>query len=440
MPLAASIMVFTEQPTPRLRYVMDHLLGHLLGLGTIYGHDAAEALAWDGPLLQYGGKALPGALYFPSSAIFFEEGTHASTVEAAHSGAAGGLFPVDGGPWPYDPFASAFFLLTRYEEYLPFTPDALGRFPSTASALLSLGSLDIPWVDRWAFELADLLETCFPGLRCTRPVFSFQPGYDIDVAYAYLGRPWWRSAGAGLRDALRGDGRALRQRMKVLAGLEPDHYDVYGWLDALHERHALVPRWFVQVGPRGERDHNLSPRHPLVSGLIRHLDQDGGVGLHPSYSHGSDLEGLRNERIILEQVTGRVITASRQHYLMLSVPETWNRLVAEGFTEDHTLGFADSPGFRAGTSRPFPWFDLRSGLQRPLTIHPFAVMDGTLKEYLGLGPGKALDRLGRLIGNVRRYGGVFSTLWHNSTLSEQGEWKGWRQVYQRMVEEMINTP
>jgi hypothetical protein len=96
------------------------------------------------------------------------------------------------------------------------------------------------------------------------------------------------------------------------------------------------------------------------------------------------------------------------------------------------MGYAEQPGFRAGTSLPFHWYDLSEERSTELLIHPFACMDTTLNKYMGLSPEEALNKLRRIIDNTFEHRGHFISLWHNETLSEKGIWKGWRKVYVEM--------
>jgi hypothetical protein len=45
------------------------------------------------------------------------------------------------GDLPFDPLAATFYLVSRYEEYLPFIPDEHGRFPAKQSFAFSNGFL-----------------------------------------------------------------------------------------------------------------------------------------------------------------------------------------------------------------------------------------------------------------------------------------------------------
>jgi hypothetical protein len=105
-------------------------------------------------------------------------------------------------------------------------------------------------------------------------------------------------------------------------------------------------------------------------------------------------------------------------------------LNATGIEHDYTLGYAQEIGFRAGTCRPFTWFDLKKNEESTLTIHPFAYMDATLNYYLELSPESAIREIEKLITTVHQYQGEFISIWHNETLTDIGKWKDWRQVFE----------
>ena len=104
-------------------------------------------------------------------------------------------------------------------------------------------------------------------------------------------------------------------------------------------------------------------------------------------------------------------------------------LVQNGITHDYTMGYAEQTGFRAGTARTFKWFDLRKNEATHLNIHPFVYMDGTLLEYLKLTPEAAKKRIEDLYGQVKKYGGTFSFLWHNETISGYQHWAAYQEVF-----------
>jgi hypothetical protein len=159
------------------------------------------------------------------------------------------------------------------------------------------------------------------------------------------------------------------------------------------------------------------------------------VGIHPSWASSKDSSKLPKEIKRLEIITNREITRSRQHFLKLDLPTTYRRLIDLGIREDYTMGYASQVGFRAGTSLPFYFYDLDMETQTQLLIHPFAVMDGTLNEYMELPVDDAQYLVKELMDRVKKVNGTFISLWHNETVSDNRHWQDWKQVYEFTIEQ-----
>ena len=42
-----------------------------------------------------------------------------------------------------------------------------------------------------------------------------------------------------------------------------------------------------------------------------------------------------------------------------------------------------------------------------------------------------------LLDSVKEVDGIFISLWHNETLSDDKHWKDWKQVYEYMIKEAL---
>ena len=120
---------------------------------------------------------------------------------------------------------------------------------------------------------------------------------------------------------------------------------------------------------------------------------------------------------------------------MLSMPDTYRRLISLGITDDHSMGYADQVGYRAGVAGPFPWYDLQEEKRTALIVHPFAAMDVTLNFYLQLKPQEAVQQIRQMTQALRAYGGTFTLLWHNSSFAENIGWAGWAGAFEEILEE-----
>lgn len=432
-----SLLIYSDRINARVRYVLEVLFGEWFPLRYLLTDRLSDFEGYAGPRLYYGESPPPGVMvHLPASGYLWQDPLPRQRPVAGREQGWAYLFGLDvpQGGWSFDLPAMIFYLLARVEEYQPFQADAHGRFPAVGSLAFREGFLEQPVLDYWTLRLVEMLELRFPGWQVPRPVYQFRPTYDIDQPWAYRHRRWWQYPAGFLRDVLKLDGVHLRERLAVQWGLRPDPFFTFDQLETLHQQWGLAPRYFFLLADYGARDRSAPPLSPALTALVRQLHAHYQVGIHPSFRAGGSLVALLRECGRLRQMTGEEVRTSRQHFLRLHFPGTYRRLLQAGIRQDFSMGFADRPGFRAGTSRPFPWFDLPENRQTMLEVHPFAVMDVTLRQYLGLSPGEALSQAQQMIGSVRRTLGIFSTLWHNSSFSETHGWGGWWETYCHIAE------
>jgi hypothetical protein len=107
-----------------------------------------------------------------------------------------------------------------------------------------------------------------------------------------------------------------------------------------------------------------------------------------------------------------------------------------GITHDYTSCLVNDIGFRHGIATPFPWFDLAKNEMTSLIRHPVMAMDVTLKNYMGLDPQYAFNKVLDLMNQTAEVGGKFVLLWHNSSLGTFNGWERWNGIFRRMVDHL----
>ncbi|MBM3441332.1 MAG: hypothetical protein FJX89_01395 [Bacteroidetes bacterium] len=386
--------------------------------------------------IHYSGSPDAAGFWIPSSGFVLEEGIRPfQPAVSSHEGLPV-LFPYAGGGIPFDILSAAFYLVSRYEEYLPHATDAYGRFSHRSALAWKGGFLGRPLVDLWALTLRRALQLHFPGLSIPARHFRLVPTYDIDIAWAHRHRGWFRSVGGAVR-AL-GEGRLsdLSDRLLTQLSFRPDPYDAYVWLDALHQRYGLDPLYFFLVAlSRGRYDRNITPSHPKMKALLATHARQYSIGLHPSWQSGDDARLLAAEAAQLLALSGMsAIRHSRQHYLRFRLPQTPRQLIGAGITDDYSMGYGAAQGFRASTCTPFRWYDLEAEKPSLLRLHPFCFMDATAHHELGMDAGTALSALSALLEETRQAGGEMVTVFHNSMLGTHRLYPGWREMYVRYLD------
>ncbi len=488
------MLIYARDNSPRLQYVLKFIFRDVLTLDfRVTGNDE-EFRAHGGPKVNYSSLPFENAIRIPASGLLGQQGTGDVDPGLDKSGAVPVLFhrkyfrsdAQNGGPerigeddgtvspdliqkyggdanpdrietdalevtedragkggrisargLDFDLFAAVFFMISRYEEYLPFKGDRYGRFEAAGSLAGRNGFLEIPVVDIWIRDFSNELSKFFRGLKLPAPAFRFLPTCDIDLPYAYLHRGRARSLGARMRAGIQGrDDPMLRKQ--VLSGKAKDPFDTFADIEAIHSLHEYRPTIFFLTARYGKFDKSINPRSRAFRDLVKQTMKYADVGLHPSYRSSENPAELPREVRTLSGITGAPVTRSRQHYLKFSLPKDYRNYTAAGIREEYSMGFASAAGFRAGTSRPFLFYDLAEEKETSMRVVPFQVMDRTLKDYMQLTPRQALERIKRLAGAVRSTGGTFVSIWHNDAFSEHGEWKGWKDVYLQMIDSLAD--
>lgn len=423
-----------ERPTPRARYAIQEVLGTMLGWEVLWVDGLEELGRQEGPKLLYGRGHVRGAFLVRPAGLLEEEGVRGSDPGVIVRNGLPLLFPIEGGHLPFDPFSAAFFLLTRYEELAGVKRDVHGRPVAQALHGGRHAYLRRPVVDEWALLLASewaAMDRALPDpVRTYRAVQTV----DLDNGFKYLGRPPWRTVGALARDVLRMEWEEVPRRMRVLAGSEPDPFDIYRDLERVLAPLADRVLFFVLAGERGRHDHAVPLSDRSYADRLRGLSAWAEVGVHPSY-HSSDRPWLiARETEALGAVIGRPVTLTRQHFLRMRLPDTYREVERLGMKEEHGMGFHEEPGFRAGTCTPYTWYDVPAERTTDLRVHPFTVMDNTLGNKLRLAPGRAIEVAGELIGRVKAVNGTFTGLWHESFLAHGEKARPWREAILRIIQ------
>ncbi|MBX2875699.1 MAG: polysaccharide deacetylase family protein [Saprospiraceae bacterium] len=430
------MLIYSTTHSPRLEYALDVLFQHLLSLNYTFTTDFLFYKAHPGPKIHYGDRRLTDDVFFlAASKLLFERHLEPLEPDAMVLEGRPALFAVEpGSDWPFDLLAMCFYCLSRYEEYLEFEADRFGRFPAAESIALKHNFLERPILNEWAHLFGEALKKQWPNLHLPAHQFRFRLTFDIDMAWAYLHRPWWRILGGGIAQLLRGRWGGLAERIQVLRGKLQDPFYIFEDLKRLQNQYEPDTQYFWLLGDPGKYDLNADVQNPDFRALIQDIAAQYPVGIHPSFRSNSVPGLLEKEIERLTDLTGHAVTHSRQHFLMLSLPETYRRLLALGIRDDYSMGYADQVGYRAGIASPFPWYDLPKEQRTDLMIHPFAAMDVTLNFYLKLSPEQALERVQHMIQELRTYGGTFTLLWHNSSFATHIGWEGWSQTFEEILE------
>ncbi len=432
------MLLYSENISPRLSYIIDFFNKEIFNEPLTITSDKEQFIHSPIPKLNYSQNELSEEEFFirPAS-LLFEKGIRQQNIECFELNYYKAFFETKG-DYPFDIFAASFYLLSRYEEYLPHKKDEYGRYAHTSSLASKEGFLQTPLINIWIQDFKQSLHQKFPRLIFKHSYFKFIPTYDIDIAYSYLHKGWKRSAGGLLKSVVNGKWSVAGERMQVLMKKKKDPFDSYEWLDSLHLYCRLRAYYFfLLAGEQKEYDKNISPGKRGLQNLIRYHAKGYTVGIHPSWQSGDNKQLLEDEINCLEELIDKKVTYSRQHYIRLLLPETYRLLINAGIEKDFSMGYGSINGFRASIASSFKWYDLEKEMQTPLVIFPFCFMDATSFYEQKFTPQQTLQELMNYYRSIKRVNGLMVTIWHNNFLGIDPQFAGWKDVYEVFLKDEV---
>ncbi len=433
------LLIHTPKLTNRLGYTLNVVFQHLLHTDFSITTDEEYFLNHGDAKLNYGHKRLGDSLFIKSHSLLFQTSIEEQEPHAECRDGQWKLFPMYGRDldFDFDPLAATFYMVSRYEEYLPHREDEHGRFCAEESLTHHAGFLHLPVADQWAQLIKNKITERYPDHPFPRLHYRFVHTVDIDAAWCYLHKGFFRTLMGLGRDLFwRRDLEEVRRRFRVLCHREADPFDSFDYIIRQHQ--ILAPGahllFFVLLADYDNYDKPASHLNPHMRQLVQHLDDYAKMGIHPGYPSLEHPEQTDEEIKRLEHIIHRTIVRARFHFLRLQLPRSYRILQHAGIRHDYTMGYADTVGFRAGISVQYPFYDLERDLETELLIHPFCVMDTTLQKYMALTPQEGLEKYKALIDSVREVNGTYCCIVHNQNLTDLYGWAGWREVYEQMLD------
>lgn len=432
------LLIYLPVVSPRSEYIFEVIFNHELGIKystttnfTIFENYREEKINYSGHRCQDG-------FFIKASSLLSENFIKKIDIVIEEKDETKVLFPNDKScDLGFDIFSAAFYMLSRYEEYLSFTPDEHGRYKATDSLAYKNDFLHIPVVDKWLKRFKNILEKKFPSLKMRTSNFKAIITYDIDVAYKFKGRSFKRNLGTTINDLLHLDFKNIQSRIKTIRKKSKDPWDVYEYLQETILQNNLQSIFFFLVGDNSTHDRNLDYKNPAIKKLVDKIKMFSEIGIHPSFTTSVFTQKIITEKERLENIANKKITKSRQHYLKFILPETYNALAEAGISEDYSMAFPEMAGFRAGTSKPFYFYNLKNEKSTSLKIFPVTLMEGSFMNTGNSEPAKVLQHIFNLIDEVKKVNGTFISIWHNHTISETNEYKIWRNVHEQMIQRIL---
>jgi len=406
---------------------------NILGIELDFTTKVEEFIKHTGPKITYTKQPLQNEFFIRSNDLLFEQGINDIQLNIGDYDGTPCFFQAgERSTLPFDIFAASFFMLSRYEEYLPHVKDIHGRFSPKDSIAFQNGFLKKPVVDIWAFKLLNALKERFADLEYKNKTYDFISVIDVATSHCYANRGLMRGVIGMLMDLGTFKLKRVVERIAVGLNRQKDPYDNYNELIALHKKYKIKCNFFFQFADYSKYDKNVSTNSIKFKSLIKHVADYMPVSLAASYSSFSDLELLKKEKANLEEVINRPVNNCKMRYNRVDVPQTYRNLIAAEFTNDFTMGYTFELGFRAGTCTPFQFYDIPLEVKQPIKVHPFAIHDISLSKIKR--DEEIYRQIELLTNEVKKVNGTLIAMFSNEVLGNKED-RDWMTVYSEVIKQ-----
>lgn len=324
-----------------------------------------------------------------------------------------------------DIWASAFFMLTRWEEYVCPTRDEHGRFPAKASIALKNNFLHRPIVNEYVEMLRGMMKHLCNDFPTQNTNPQLIPTHDIDILQANCRLKSF----AG--DLLK------RHDLKMALSRFGDPRDVYDTFDFLMDKSEDACTksifFFMASDHREGYSGNYLNTKKFAQTIEKIKKRGHDIGFHAGHGTADNPQRYAEELQLLRQHTGIDIKYSRQHFLKFDIPHTFNILENNGITHDFSLGYSDCEGYRCGTGNNYQVFDFRNRKTLNVREVPLIIMDSTLNIAKHLPATEASELITSHIELGRKHKMPITILFHNSSFDTY-QWNGWKQLYSNIID------
>ncbi len=320
----------------------------------------------------------------------------------------------------FDVFSHVFVLLSNIEEIiLSKDSENLDKYKRIKSNKLSFVKNQmhlLPMVEIAIERLKDFLKL----EDIEKREFQIIPTADIDQCFRFKGKPIYKILGGAIKNP-----KTIVSRFLSLFS-KTDSFTPSETVQSILSQNPNSKIFWLCNRKQSKLNKQAKRSNVEFQNEILQSVKYSEIGIHPSYQFSKEIEIYSEEKNWLANISQHKISNSRQHYIHLTLPKTYQILEQMNIENDWSMGFNDNIGYRTGTSLPYYWFDISTNEKTNLIINPFVLMDVSFKNYLKINSFQA-NQLGTLFKqSIKQYKGNFCFIFHNESASETDGWEGWK--------------
>lgn len=417
-----NLIVFSTILTPRIKYIFNFMFKDILKVEVEFTGNSQHFLNSVQAKISYGDAPIADELFFKSSPLLFSNKLEEFKIKTIPFGEYEVPFPVENSILPFDVFAASFFIVSRYEEYLHHQKTD-EDFTANKSYQFKWKVLQRPVIDEWALILRNIIQTRYPQVKFNEKHFVQQHTINFNIP-ASIPTGLLKKAKFFINTFSSKENNFISAKFDRLTGLEVQTEDVLPEIAIRLAKKNISPVYFVAFS-------NI-PDDYISTDNVSQVLKNGSVGLlRPCSGDQQKISNIKAGFSKLKKILPEQINLYSQQLEVLKFPICYLNLLNSSVISDYSMGYAETPGFRAGTCTPFSWYDLQLEKVTPLNVKSYCLTDSALKQLNSM---EAREVIERLVSSVKFVNGTFISSWQLRSLSKLLKYKALNIAFNHLLE------
>ena len=406
------ILIYCNKNSPRIEYTFNHIFKLILNKNFSITNSKSEFIDFKGYKFSYANAPISEELFFQSNGLLEERGLENHEIIIFEWDNLKCFFKVgQKSAIPFDIFSAIFFLLSRYEEYMPHSSNNHSQFSHLESIAYKENFLEIPLIDVWIEKLISVLENKIK-LKCKFDSKNQIPSIIISSLrpYKYTNKYPFESFMNWFKNLFKLNLWEVIEHLLVLLKIKIDPWEIDDYIkDLLLDSKNKVFFFFSFSSESFFRDETPKTNENFKK-YIKDVHDNFEIGLLPSNNALKKLKTFELENFNISKLIHIKIDKILLQEGLKKISEDYKNSFSLDYANDFSMGYVDAFGYRASTSSSFFFYDLSNEIKTKLLVTPF-VAHHRLIDKISIS--EVADKIQRFKEISKRFSGSFSIILNN---------------------------
>ena len=406
------ILIYCNKNSPRIEYTFNHIFKLILNKKFSITNSKSEFIDFKGYKFSYANTPISEELFFQSNGLLEERGLENHEIIIFEWDNLKCFFKVgQKSAIPFDIFSAIFFLLSRYEEYMPHSSNNHSQFSHLESIAYKENFLEIPLIDVWIEKLISVLENKIK-LKCK--IDSKNQIASIIISslrpYKYTNKYPFESFMIWFKNLFMLNLWEVIEHLLVLLKIKIDPWEIDDYIkDLLVDSKNKVFFFFSFSSESFFRDETPKTNENFKK-YIKEVHDNFEIGLLPSNNALKKLKTFELENFNISKLVHIKIDKILLQEGLKKIGEDYKNSLSLDYANDFSMGYVDAFGYRASTCSSFFFYDLSNEIKTKLLVTPF-VAHHSLMDKNNIS--EVIDKIQNFKEIAKRFSGSFSVILNN---------------------------